>query len=326
MTFQFAPWALDGARTPASLARIGAYAGSAGKSGIIQPGDLRVVPLAVPGQGIRVISGSATILNRYLTNPDESYIVSNPTTHTVLPGSMPATQASAAYYAVCVVVGDPEYNQAGHPYMPAGTLDPSIAPDYEYVRVVIVPCSPTTTRFEQLNLNYPAYMLARLEIPANTSTITSSMIVDVRKLAQPRQDRELLFNTLVPMQHLTSSTYVDWPSWKPSITIPTWATRAMMTFTMHGVWAYPGSCNGTFRASLGSLVGADAGYDTDSVNYERRSYAAAVGGSVASLAGQTVTAKLQGRRTGSANNGFISTGPDGMVHTIIDIQFYEEPV
>jgi len=224
VTFNFAPWAIDGARTAAGLARLAAYQGSGGRSGVIRPTDLKVTALSVPGNGLRIAAGGASILNGYLSNPDEVYVVSNPATHTVGSGSMPSAKPSVSYYLVCVVVGDPEFTQTGHPFMPSTPLDPVVALTYEYVRVVILPCTATQDSFEDLNKAYPGYALARLEVPANTTTITNAMITDLRELAQRRAERNVLAQTIFPFSGTQGATnamgFQDWTGFKPSLAIP----------------------------------------------------------------------------------------------------------
>ena len=324
MTFNFAPWAIDGARSTAGLARLASYAGGGGRSGVIKPGDLRVSSLAVPGDGIRIASGGAVVLNHYLSDPDEAYVVSNPASHTVLPVDMPPPTGGAAHYLVCVVIGDPEFNQAGHPYMPPGLLDPVEAADFEYVRIVIVPCPAGTTSFEQLGYNYPAYALARLEVPPGTSTITNAMIVDLRELSQARTHREVAMGTTVPGLELQSPDFVPFPTFAPSMQVPRWATKAVVTASLDGIWAFTGSVNGELRVVLGPFAGASLGYDVDAVNYERRGYRLALTADVQAYAGQNVTLQIQGRKLGG--DAWLGSVDGLSVQVVYDVQFYEDIV
>lgn len=326
MTFNFAPWAIDGARSAAGLARLASYAAGGGRSGVVKPGDLRVTALAVPGNGVRIASGGATVLNHYLSDPDEAYVVSNPASHTVLETDMPSPQPGLAYYLVCIVVGDPEFNQTGHPYMPPGLLDPAEAPDFEYVRVVIVPCNAGTTRFEELGYNYPAYALARLEVPANTSTITNAMITDLRELAQARSHREVFMGTTAAMQHLHSTVWTPWPGFNPTVFVPRWATRVMMTISLDGAWVIDGSVNGGLAALFGGLQGATLAYDVDSLNYSRFGFRVSVGADISAYAGTSQLLQLHGYKDPASAAGFLSTWDGGMTQVVYDVQFYEDIV
>lgn len=323
MTLNSAPWAIDGARTPAALARLASYAGGGGRSGIVQPADMRVTALAVPGNGLRVGQGASVVLNGYLTNPDEAYVVSNPGTHTVLPQDMPAPQGSIAHYLVCVVIGDPAFNQTGHPFMPAGPLDPVEALSFEYNRIVLIPCSANTTNFESLGLSYPGYALARLEVPANTSTITNAMITDLRGLATPRSHPEFIVETAVG-NDLSSSVDVAWPINAPWIDVPRWATHVVATATLSSIVAFGSNVAGMLRAQVGTLSGFNVGYDIDSPSgATRETFVLGVSGDCSSFAGQRVQLKTIGANWDAAN-GHLHTW--GGTQVIWNVQFYERPI
>jgi hypothetical protein len=261
MTFNNAPWAVDGARTTAALARQAVYSSGAKDSGIVKPGDLKVLPLAVPGNGLRITAGAANVLNWYQTSPSEAYTVSNPSTHTVLAADMPAAVPATSYYLVCVVVGDPEFNQSGHPFMPSD-IAPEEAADFDYVRVVVVPCSSTTTRFEQLGLDYPAYALARLAVPPSTTTITGAMITDLRQLSQPRSDRQVLYGN--PPGQTFGAQMDEWaqmPLFQPYVHIPDWATHCTIIANLNSMNAW-GAWYGKVRVALGGTYGPEIVQDT----------------------------------------------------------------
>jgi len=323
VTFNFAPWAIDGARGPAALARLSSYAGGGGQSGIIKPLDLRVTALAVPGQGLRVGAGGATILNGYLSNPDESYVVSNPSSHTVASSAMPGAQPGTRYYLVCVVIGDPEFNQTGHPFMPSTPLDPAVALDFEYVRMVVIPCVSTTKRFEDLGVNYPGYALARLEVPANTTTITNAMITDLRGLASPREHSELFVGRQVSSVGITTasspgSAWINPFEVGPWIQIPRWATRMQILATI-GSLGNSGDATGEIRVSVNGIAGASETYDIDGAS-ERNMLIAAWDTGVAAWAGQSVQAILQARQLFDLPGYAFA---DNRTQIIFDVRFSE---
>jgi len=327
MTFNSAPWAIDGARTTAALARLATYTTGGGRSGVARPSDLRVLPLAVPGQGLRILAGGATVLNHYLADPDEAYVVSNPSTHTVASADMPPAVPQVAYYLVCVVVGDPEFNQTGHPYMPT-TISPEAAATFQYVRIVLVPCSANTTSFEQLGLNYPAYALARIQIPANTTTITSGMITDLRDLAQARSKRSL--ESFIPPNtyNLYDPGWTAWPMMTGKVvSIPEWATRANIVATVTGVGATEGSMTGGLRILVGSSLGSpEVLFDIDNLagsGFSRETVLVAFSGDVSSLAGQDATITVQGYRNADST-GWMTTFPGSQM--ILDVEFSEDTV
>lgn len=328
MTFNFAPWAIDGARTTAALARLATYASSGGKSGIVQPSDLRVLPLEVPGVGLRVLSGGATVMNHYLANTDQAYVVSNPSVHVVQAASMPAPAASTRHFLVCVVVGDSEYSASGHPFMPSTPIPPEQRADFEYVRVVLVPCPANTTRFEQLGLSYPAYALARVEIPPNTSTITSSMITDLRQIAQPRSERKVFMNTLLANEALDGAPYTpeDWFAYQPVVDVPPWATYVTITATMSGIVAF-GSTIGDVALMAGDIMGAALGYDVDvpvGGDGTRNTMILALGANCAAYAGGSMKLKVRGSRW--QGTGYLTSHDGTMAQLVYDVQFSETPV
>lgn len=323
MTLKTSPWAIDGALTTSSLARLATYAASGGQSGVIRPGDLKVSTLSTPGNGVRVAGGGALVMNRYQSSISEAYVVSNSGIHTVPSGSMPASNPSTAYYLVCVVVGDPEFSSVGHPFMPS-SIPPEDAPDFEYVRIVIVPCTSTTTRFEQLGLAYPAYALARLEIPPSTTTITSGMIVDVRDLAQARESRKVLAASPTANQQLLSGTFTDtWISYKPSVAIPAWATRATVTATIAQTFGID-AVAGSLRVKLGALVGPTVTYDiNDTGNGYRTAFTFTLADAdVTALAGTNQTLAIEGLK--QSGTGRLETR--GGTQVIYDVQFSERVV
>lgn len=324
MTFNFAPWAVDGARTGASLARIAARASTGGRSGVVSPSDLQVVPLAVNGNGVRITSGNGVVLNWYQSDPDEAYVVSNPSTHTVLPADMPPAVPQTGYYLVCVVVGDPAFDQSEHPFMPSTPIAPEDAPDYEYVRIVIVPCTAGTTSFEQLGYNYPAYALARLEVPPNTTTITSPMIVDLRELAVPRSDHKTVMVQPSPDLALSATSFATWTNLTPSVQVPRWATHVDIVLHIAGALHLDPETQGSIRLRLGDVIGPNTTYvfddSTGASGGERVQLLAALSGRVDHLAGTTQSLYLEGFKD-PTYTGYLTTYA-GQTH-IYDINFVE---
>jgi hypothetical protein len=255
VTFYNAPWALDGATISSALARRAQYAAMSGGEGIINAADLKVTQLATPGNGLLISSGNAAITNRYQSDPNETYTVANPGTHEILSTEMPTSQPTPKSYLVLITVGDPEFSQVGHPWMTSDVLDPEVAASYDYVRPWILEVAAGTTSFDGLGLGYPALALARIDVPASTTTITNAMITDLRVMARPRAQEILLQNTALANNNLASTgagVWVDWgPQW--SIKIPKWATSAIVTGWIEGMYV-PGASGayGQLRANIGA--------------------------------------------------------------------------
>lgn len=257
MTFSSAPWALDGARTSAALARSASYAESGGVEGIILAGDLKVSPLDVPAAGLQIASGGALLLNRYQTLPRETYTARNVGTTLLDSSSMPPADPAARSHLVCVTIGDPEFSQVGHPWMTSDPIPAEQVETFQYVRAFVIANVPsTTTSFEELGLEYPALALARIDVPANTSTITSDMIVDLRKVARPRRETITLHNMSVDPATYTPADVYTWFEFGSDggwdVKVPEWATSVEFIGYVEaiGMPAAGGRSYGYFRVAF----------------------------------------------------------------------------
>lgn len=318
MTFSNAPWIVDGALVSSALARRSQYASTSGAEGIVNLNDLKVRPLAVPGVGLLIDPGVGLLLNRYQTNINESYMVSNPGTHTMTSGEMPAANPSAKSYLVAIVVGDPEFSQVGHPWMPT-TVPDGEEQTFEYVRPTIIEVPPGTTSAD--SLGYPAYALARLDMPANTTTITASEITDLRELAQPRSKRVVkIWNPIGTS--LSSGSYITFPaaaSW--DIPIPPWASRALIKATWSGLLIVEGSFTGNVRVTLGGEVTQSSGINfNDPSGATRGTQGCADDIPIPeALRGTTQPLVAQGRKT----SGPINLQADNNTSFHLDVEFIE---
>lgn len=328
MTFSSAPWAIDGAKTGANLARRATYAAVGDVEGLVTKTDLKVSQLAVPGNGLLISGGNAIVLNRYQQSINESYVVANPDTHQVLPVDMPAVSATAKSYLVLVTIGDPEFSQVGHPWMTSDKLSEDEAPDYVYARPFLLPCNPGTTSAAGLGLTYPAYALARLDIPANTATITDSMLTDLRKMARPRVSEEVFFargGTANPLNTVTPA-FETWGGAPQSVAIPKWATLAKIDGWVESAIISKATI-GDLRVNIVGRAASDVtpfnrstpanGTDRTGMNF---------GGKidVTAVAGSTRTIQLEGRVASAASSGGLTT--DGYTSMMIRVRFEEIPV
>lgn len=327
MTFNFAPWAIDGARSTSALARSAVYASGGIRSGITKPSDLRVLPLEVPGNGLRITRGNATVLNWYQSDPSETYTVSNPALHVVPSADMPPAVAMTAYYLVCVVVGDPEFNQTGHPYMPGTPIPAELQADYEYVRIVVIPCASDATRFEDLGAAYPGYAMARLEIPPSTTTITGAMITDLRSMSQARTERVISMG-----QPSAASVAMETDVWKPLgdfqpfVQVPEWATHVDIIASVNGLTHVDPELFGQLRVDLGLDQSPFVYFefeDTDRPAGERVNVGVGYGAARVDLVANTSQQlKLQVNRISGAGSLQIYAGTT----VIFDVFFSEKPI
>jgi hypothetical protein len=237
VTFTSSALAIDGSRTPASLQRLGNRA-AVKESGIIDPGALKVITNASPGNGVRISAGGGVLENRYTSVSTQAYVVENVDVENLNSGTggWPGASVTARQHLVCVTVADPQYSTTGHAWFTeamksALAADPATALDFQYVRPFIIQNVPSgTARVEDLPSppNFPCYALARLELPANWTTITADMIKDLRSVVNPR---EKLYE-----QHVATSSndiltvavlndYEYWPDQSDiNVYIPPWAT------------------------------------------------------------------------------------------------------
>jgi len=318
VTFDNAAWAINGATLGSSLARRAQFAAVEGFEGIVQDGDLKVTQLDVPGVGIQIAPGAAVILNRYQTTPNEAYTVSNPGVHTITSGEMPPANPAAKSYLVAVVVGDPDFSQVGHPWM--GADDPPAGEEttFDYVRVTIIEVAAGTKSAK--NLGFPALALARIDVPANTTTITNAMITDLRALAQPRSKQVIVQASGPGTPHaLSGQSLVRWPNtafW--NVEVPEWATKVSVIANLEGV--------SVTKAGSGILVARMGTTSVANINLNETGPAVTgytLGGTTAvPLAdrGTTKTFELVGSTTNTASNGLVSMGGTGTVFFAITVE------
>lgn len=335
MTFENTAWAIDGALLGSSLARRAEYAAVGGAQGVVQKNDLKVTELAVPGVGLLIEAGVGLLNNDYQTNPNETYVVSNPSTHTVPSEEMPAPSGSATSWILAIVVGDPDFSQTGHPWM--GSDDPPVGEEqsFTYVRPTLIQVANSSVT--TLDVNYPALVLARIDIPADTSTITNEMITDLRTLARPRQEQHIFvsptgtYTNADPDYIPSGSAYADWsPPWIPSVRVPEWATRAIVVANVNGARFSDNSVNiaGGIRTQLGSVSGPATSFDYEvdaGGGVQRENLMSGGEYDVTGIAGTDANLRVEGFQNNPASpstNQRLRLQSGSQV--IIDVRFFEE--
>lgn len=248
MALTSAPWAIDGARTPSSVARLAARA-AVKESGIINPGDMKVLQLSTPGDGVRISSGGAVLENRYEMDVNQAYVV-EAISEEILGAddnfSSILGQGTTKSHLICVTVGDPQYSTSGHPWFTeAMKLDlvanPENALDFQYVRAWVIKDVPAgTVRVEDLTSppTYPAYALARIDVPNGSGSITSGMIVDLRNVVNARGKTvqwSVPISTPDTLSVASAFTYETWPdNSESSVYVPKWATKVYVNAFIYG--------------------------------------------------------------------------------------------
>lgn len=226
------PWLIDGASHSAAVARTLAYAATGGANGIISPLDLQVRALATPGTSVRVAPGAAVIRSPYSGGGQQSYVLRN-VTETQVPIEASGSAGARTWYVVATLE-DPEF--AGQ--------EPADPLNHEYSAL---------EAWTSINVtNKPFVPLAKIVVPANTATITQSMITDLRELANPRfQDiwipRPTVNRDISGYSHdlrarRKGSDHLRGEQWPDSknggrfdVDCPSWATRMLVTAEWNGV-------------------------------------------------------------------------------------------
>lgn len=282
-----------------------------GNSGVTQGSYLKVSALSTPGAGVQIGDGSAVIAGVAAPNQGH-YNVYNIGTDTV---GISATGGTGRSDMIVLRVQDPEYE---------GSRDPDTAAFFDVVSNV---SSSATT----VPSGYSAIPLARIDIPSSTATITNAMIVDLRKVANPRRERILYpYYAADPLVEIsgTSETWKTHPNLTmASIAIPSWAATAKIVFTVSGVRLADGNVWGNFRFMLGTVEAAQwVGIDDNQGASARRATVQMVETidltttDGAAMRGTTQAFKSR-MRTRATNAGAI--GVDATTTFNIDVEFTE---
>ncbi|MFE2034271.1 hypothetical protein ACFXBB_13645 [Streptomyces scopuliridis] len=236
------PMLTHGGTHPARAFRMMVRDLARGSQGVTEGNDLKVRALATPGPGVRVGDGSAVIAGAAFGQGSYTQYNVGDATVAVAP-----TGASARSDLLVLRVEDREYE---------GQRDPA-KDDIGYFHIVSGVSSTTTVPPKGMT----AIPLARLDLPANTGTVTTAMIKDLRRIANPRRERKLYtaFPTSLSEHKYSDEKWRDWPAaarW--SVPIPEWAVTANTLITIAGLRM---SAANVF-AKMQTKLGLDLGQDT----------------------------------------------------------------
>ncbi|MFK8851262.1 hypothetical protein [Streptomyces sp. Ac-502] len=317
MALESTPIAVTGGEHTAQMFRMMVRDLSRANEGITEGDHLKVTALSTPGAGVQVADGSATIIGR-VSPVQGSYNTYNIGSATV---GITATGGTTRSDMVVLRVEDPEYE---------GSKNPS---QCAYFDVIPNVSSSAVT----VPSGYSAIPLARIDIPASTATITNSMIVDLRKVANPRRERILLpyyYPTSLVQISGTSETWQTFPALGSAtppgsmvkVAIPAWAATAKVIFAATNLYLSDGYVFGGFRFKLGSVEAAEWVSIDDNASGVRRAYIEMIETidltTTAGAAMRGTTQSLFSRmRTRSTNAGKI--GVDGATTFKVDVEFLE---
>lgn len=317
------PWFVGGgAQHSPEVARLLAYAATGGAEGVVEPGDLKVTPLSVPGGAVQALPGAALVRNRGAGGDSQTYVARNVTATQV---EIAATGSSGGRSDLVVVqVEDP--NVAGEPWQTPP--DPTVGP---YVFVRVIPNVPAgTTRLQDVPgyEGRTAYTLARIDLPPSTGTVTAGMITDLRRVANPRSLSRTFMAPTGTHFALTSTAWVDWPGVTAQLDIPDWATHMSVVATIAASGYLEGSVRGNLQIAAGSAyewVSMAAEYDLDVPANDAQRVTLVLGGDdviPAALRGVSgVPLRIRGQRLAFTGNGRLMTAA-GM-HVIYQVMFEE---
>lgn len=248
MALDGVPWFIGGpdAEHGPEVARMLAYLAANGNQGVVAPDDLKVTPLDVPGAGVKVLAGGASILNALASQ--EAYTVRNPTADT---SSVQIAATGSAGGRTDVVIA-----RVDNPNVDSNAQEPADPVHGPYDRFDVIPGVPAgTTRLRDVpgQEGTSGIELARIDLPANTGTVTSAMITDLRRLANPRTERQVQIGASPASgKQLTSTNFTAWPTADTfTVAVPDWATHMIARLEFVGAQT-AAQVSGQLRLILGA--------------------------------------------------------------------------
>ncbi|MXM62164.1 hypothetical protein GR925_01530 [Streptomyces sp. HUCO-GS316] len=300
------PMLTHGGTHPARAFRMMVRDLASGNQGVTEGNDLKVREWSTPGAGVRVGDGSAVVTGAaWGQGSYTQYNVGD----AVVP--IAPTGSSARSDLICLRVEDPEYE---------GNRDPA-ADEIGYFHVVSGVSASTKT----VPSGMTAIPLARLDIPANTATITSAMIKDLRQIANPRRDRKLY--TAYPSA-LSELKYQDnkWHAWPTaaswSVPIPAWAVSAKVVITIAGLRMARADVFASMQTKLGSDLGETTAIDDDQGSGTRRQ-TIVVADTITISSAQRGTTQALSLQTYMSKSETGDLGVDSATSIIADVEFTE---
>lgn len=305
------PILTNGATHPAQQFRMLVRDLASGAEGITQGDDLKVTQRATPGTGVLVADGSGVVRGRANTFQGHYSACNIGAVDVPIAGTGSGAGRSDM---VILRIEDPEYE---------GSLNP--ATDQIAYFQVISNVSASATAIPDGRTGIP---LARIDIPASTSTITNAMITDLRKVANPRSQRTLLTQSPTALSTDIGGTSGTWtnfstaPGW--SVPVPDWATTAILSMSVGQIRYNTAAFFGGLRALFGVSLATQQVVLDDNQTSTRR--ATVVLGDTLTLPAsyRGTSPLLRFQATGySPNAGKV--GVDSSTTLIADIQFIEAP-
>ncbi|WP_086680120.1 hypothetical protein [Streptomyces pseudogriseolus] len=313
------PWFTEGSAEHSSeVARLLAYAAFGGGQGVIGSADLAVRALTSPAAQVQVRPGACAILNRATGATYQAYAGRLPSADTV---NIAGTGSSARTDLIVARVENP-YSYGETWPLPS---DPAVGP---YIFTRVIPGVPsTTTDVRQVRPNDSAITLARVTLPPGTSSVTQSMIKDLRSMVISRRDRVLytMFPDTTSTLAYQDNQWRNWPgiaNW--DIDVPEWATRVKIMITLAGLRMTRDNVFAHMQTKFGSLLGQDTVIDDDQGTGTRRS-------TIVLADNYAVPSTMRGTTQRLSLQTYMSRAETGDLHVdagtsiIADVEFVEKP-
>lgn len=239
----FSVWAMNGATLPAERFRELEWRATGGQTGIVGASSLLVRAMPTPSNQVRVSPGAFSIQATpgagvaYATAPGQSYGRRTYGIHTV--GIRQTDSSGGRVDVVGIVIHDPQYD---------GNPESVNWDDHRAFEVIVVENMPGATQPASFSaLGKPFLPLARVTLPANTATITNSMITDLRFLAWRQEDTQY-----VNIQDPTSALIQGGQGWYSGLlfngpVVPQWATHVKIMGEVTNHYLIGGSIRGRQR-------------------------------------------------------------------------------
>lgn len=251
MAFDPVPLAIgQGAAHTDDVFRVAANIFSRDSQGVALPGQMKVAALGTPGAAVTIAPGGVVIRN--VQNPGQSY-VGRAATSTQVSIAANATGSVRRDLIIARII-DPDFS----PWQPSGSPgapNVSVADGPYFEPFVVSGVASGTTKASQV-VGYSAVELARVDVPANTSAITSGMIVDLRALAQPRIGFAYDVQTGPAVGQalpIPQAAFVDYPTNSLSVYVPRFATHAQVMASVS--LSMGGPANADFRTNFAGVAG-----------------------------------------------------------------------
>ncbi|MFC8339293.1 hypothetical protein ACFUJX_20095 [Streptomyces rubiginosohelvolus] len=310
MTLVPRPILTDGATHPAQQFRNLVSDLARDNEGVTRGTDLKVTQLSTPGSSVQVSSGTGLVRGRY-TAYQGTYAVMNVGSTNV---AIAPTGGSPRSDMLIIRVEDKEYE---------GNIDPTTG-EVNYFQIISNVSSSATT----IPDGRTGIPLARIDIPASTSTITNAMIKDIRQIANPRRERRQWIqspsttSTGISNSNGSYAYFSTAAGW--NIPIPDWASTAVISVDIAQLKYSVAQFIGALRATFGASLSLQPVILDDNQTAIRRSTIFVADTLTVPDAYRGTTQLLRAQATGTTGNtGTVAV--DASTTLKADVEFFEAP-